>query len=63
LGESSGEELATPRDILVENLVHILKVKERSKIIPKVMILKSSINPNHPLSMDILGKGKRQNFG
>jgi hypothetical protein len=56
-------KLTTPRDLLVENLVHILKGKEISERIPKVMILKSSRNPNHPHSMEILRKGKRQNLG
>jgi hypothetical protein len=50
-------KLSTPRDLLVEKLAHILKGKERSKSIPKVMILKSSRNPNHPLSIERLGKG------
>jgi hypothetical protein len=56
-------KLETPRDLLVEKLTHILKGKERSESIPKVMILKSSRNPNHPLSMEILRKGKRQKLG
>jgi hypothetical protein len=53
----------TPRDLLVAKLVHILKGKERSESIPKVMILKSSSKPNHPLSMERLRKGKRQKLG
>jgi hypothetical protein len=56
-------KLATLSDLLVEKLVHILKVREISESIPKVMILKSSRNPNHPLSMEILRKGKKQNLG
>jgi hypothetical protein len=44
-------------------LVRILKGKERSENIPKVMILKSSRNPNHPLSMERLRKGKRKKLG
>jgi hypothetical protein len=56
-------ERATLRDLLVEKLAHILRRKERSERIPKVMTLKSSRKPNHPLSMEILRKGKRQNFG
>jgi hypothetical protein len=52
-------KLATLRDLLVAKLVRILKGKERSESIPKVMILKSSRNPNHPLSMERLRKGKR----
>ena len=55
-------ELATPMDILVEKLAHILKRKERSENIPKIMTLKSSRKSNHPLSMEILRKGKRQNL-
>jgi hypothetical protein len=56
-------KLATLRDLLVANLVCIIKGKERSEIIPKVMILKSSRNPNLPLSVEILRRGKRQNLG
>jgi hypothetical protein len=44
----------------VEKIFHILKGKERREIISKVMTLKSSRNPNHPLSMEILRKGKRK---
>jgi hypothetical protein len=62
-GESSGRKLATQRDLLVEKLAHILKGKGRSESIPKVMTLKSSRNPNHPLSMVRLRKGKRQKLG
>jgi hypothetical protein len=53
-------KLTTPRNRLVEKLAHNLKGKERSEIIPKVMTLKSSRNPNHPLSMEKLRKGKRK---
>jgi hypothetical protein len=60
--ESYGEETGNLRDLLVAKLVHILKGKERSESIPKVMILKSSRNPNHPLSMERLRKGKRQSL-
>jgi hypothetical protein len=56
-------KLATPRDLLVEKLAHILKGKERSKSFPKVMTLKNSRKPNHPLSMGKLRKGKRQKLG
>jgi hypothetical protein len=56
-------KLATPRDLLVAKLDHILKGKERRKIIPKVVILKSSRRPNHPLSMEILRKWKRLMLG
>jgi hypothetical protein len=47
----------------VEKLAHILKGKERSERIPKVMTLKSLRKPNHPLSMERLRKGKRQKLG
>jgi hypothetical protein len=56
-------KLETHRDILVAKLSHILKGKERSKRIPKVMILKSSRNPNHPLLMEKLRKGKKKKLG
>jgi hypothetical protein len=52
-------KLATLRNLLVEKLAHILKGKERSEIIPKVMTLKSSRKKNYPLSMEILRRGKR----
>jgi hypothetical protein len=53
-------ERETLRDILVEKLAHILKRKERSERIPKLMTMKSSRKPNHPLSMDILRNRKRR---
>jgi hypothetical protein len=53
-----GRKLATPRDLLVEKIAHILKGEERSERIPKVMNLRSLRNPNHPLSMERLRKGK-----
>jgi hypothetical protein len=56
-------KLATLRGLLVPRLTQILKGKERSESIPKSMILKSSRNPNHPLSMERLRKGKRQKLG
>jgi hypothetical protein len=56
-------KLATSRDRLVEKLAHILQGKEIRESIPKVMTLKSSRKPNHPLSMEILRKGKRQKLG
>jgi len=56
-------KLATPRGLLVARLTHILKGKERSERIPKFMTLKSSRNPNYPISMEILRKGKRQKLG
>ena len=52
-------KLATLRDLLVEKIAHSLKGKERSENIPKVVILKNSRKPNHPLLMEILRKGKR----
>ena len=55
--------MATLRNLLVEKLVHILKGKERSGSVPKIMILKNSRNPNHPLSMERLGREKRLKFG
>jgi hypothetical protein len=55
--------LATPRDLLVAKLAHILKGKERSESIPKDMILKSSRKSNHPLSTKRLRKGKKQKLG
>jgi hypothetical protein len=55
--------LATPRDPLVEKLAHILKEKGRSERIPKVMTLKNSRKPNHPLSMERLRRGERQRLG
>jgi hypothetical protein len=56
-------KLATQRDLLVAKLAHILKGEGRSESIPKFMTLKSSRNPNHPLSMVRLRKGKRQKLG
>jgi hypothetical protein len=55
--------METPRGILVATLTHILKGKERSESIPKFVSLKISRNPNHPLSMERLRKGKRQKLG
>jgi hypothetical protein len=56
-------ELTTLRNLLVAKLAHILRRNEISKSIPKFMTLKSSRNPNHPLSMERLRKGKRQKLG
>jgi hypothetical protein len=56
-------KLANPKDLLVAKQAHILKGKDRSGNIPKIMILKNSRKPNHPLSMEILGGEKRLNFG
>jgi hypothetical protein len=56
-------KLTTPRNPLVEKLVHIPRGKERRGNIPRVMTLKSSRNPNHPPSMEKLRRGKKQKFG
>jgi hypothetical protein len=56
-------KLETLRDLLVARLIHILKGNEISESIPKVMSLKISRKPNHPLLMEILRKGKRRNLG
>jgi hypothetical protein len=53
-------KLATQRDLLVVKIAYILKGKGRNESISKVMTLKSSRNPNHPLLMVRLRKGKRQ---
>jgi hypothetical protein len=55
--------LATLKDILVVERAQILKGKERSGSIPKIMILKSSINPKHPLSLERLRREKRLKLG
>jgi hypothetical protein len=44
-------KLATERDLLVVESVHILKEKGRNESIPKFIIMKNSGRPNHPLSM------------
>jgi hypothetical protein len=51
------------KDLIVAEQAHILKGKERSGSIPKIMILKNSRNPNHPLLMERLGGEKRLKFG
>jgi hypothetical protein len=56
-------KLTTPRNLLVEKLVHIPRRKERRENIPRVMNLKSLRKTNHPLSMEKLRRGKKQNFG
>jgi hypothetical protein len=56
-------KMATPRGLLVAKLAHILRRREIIESIPKVMTLKSSRNPNHPLLMWKLRKGKRQKLG
>jgi len=55
--------LTTPRNLLMEKLVRILRQEERRGNIPRFVILKNSRNPNHPPSMEILRRGKKQNFG
>jgi hypothetical protein len=62
-GNPLERKMETLRDLLVAKLAHILKGKEGSKNIPKVMILKSSRKPNHPLSMEKLRKGKGEKLG
>jgi hypothetical protein len=52
-------KLATQRDLLVVELVHILKENRRNKRIPKFIISKNSGRPNHPLSMVRLRKERR----
>jgi hypothetical protein len=56
-------KLTTLRDILVAKIAHVLKGKERSESVPKFMIHRNSIKPNHPLSMEILRRGKRHKIG
>ena len=51
------------KDLLVAKKSHILKGKEKSGSIPKIMILKNSRKPNHPLLMERLGREKRLKFG
>jgi hypothetical protein len=55
--------MTTLKDLLVAGLTRILTRKERSGSVPKPMVLKSSRNPNHPLSMKILRREKRQKLG
>jgi hypothetical protein len=62
-GESSGKEAGNSEGSSSSKLAHILKGKERSESIPKIMILKSSRNPNHPLSMERLRREKRLKLG
>jgi hypothetical protein len=56
-------KLTTPRNLLVAKLVHIPRGEERRGNIPRDMTLKRLRNPNHPLSMDKLRRGKRQKIG
>jgi hypothetical protein len=55
-------KLTTPRNFLVARLVHIPRREERRGNIPRAMTLRSLINPNHPLSMEKLKRGKKQKF-
>jgi hypothetical protein len=56
-------KLTTPRDLLVEKLVHIPRGEERRGKVPRAMTLKSLLNINHPLSMERLIRGKKHKFG
>ena len=56
-------KITTPRNLLVENLVHIPKGKERRGNILRVMTLKSLRKPNHPLLMERLRRGNKNKFG
>jgi DNA polymerase III alpha subunit (gram-positive type) len=61
--ESSSEETDNSKEFLVVKLVHIPRGEERRGNIPRAMTLKSLRNPNHPLSMEKLKRGKKQKFG
>jgi hypothetical protein len=50
------------KDLLVAEEAHILKGKERSESVPKIMILKNSRKTNQALSIERLGREKRMNF-
>jgi hypothetical protein len=52
-------KLVTQRDILVVELVHILKENGRNESIPKVIISKNLGRPNQPLWMVRLRKERR----
>jgi hypothetical protein len=56
-------KLATQRDLLVVESVHILKENGRNESIPKVIISKNSGRPNHPLSIVRLRKERRRRPG
>jgi hypothetical protein len=56
-------KLKTPRNILVDKLFHIPRGEERRGNIPRALTLKSLRNPNHPLLMEKLKKGKKKKFG
>jgi hypothetical protein len=55
-------KLTTPRNLLVEKLVHIPRGEERRGNITGSMTLKSLINQNHPILMEKLKRGKKKNF-
>jgi hypothetical protein len=44
--------MENPKDLLVAEQYHILKGKEIRRSVPKIMIHKNSINPNHPYWRD-----------
>jgi hypothetical protein len=56
-------KLKTPSNFLVVRLVHIPRGEERRGNIPRAMTLNILINPNHPLSMEKLKRGKKKMFG
>jgi hypothetical protein len=56
-------KLTTPRNCLVVRLFHIPRGEERRGNIPRAMTLKILRNPNHPLSIKKLKRGKKQKFG
>jgi hypothetical protein len=51
-------KLTTLKGLLVAGPTHILRRKEGNKSIPKPVVLKSSRNPNHPLSTGEMKKGE-----
>jgi hypothetical protein len=57
------KKLTTPRNILVARLVHIPRGQERRGNIPRATTLQILRKKNHPLSMEKLRRGKKQNFG
>jgi hypothetical protein len=61
--ESSSQGTTTPRNFLEVRLVYLLRGEERGGNIPEAMTLKSLRNPNHPLLMEILRRGKKQKLG
>ena len=54
--------LKTPRNLLVEKLLPILRPEERRGNIPRVVTLKNSRKPNHPPLMERLIRGKKKKF-